>query len=436
MAKERSTTGIVRCEKSNSYTGAKGINERCKHNTRAYIPKSVDPTLSHKNKELIKMEDGKKYRDYCESARKQTEKNTGKKVRHDAVLGAEVIIDYTNQDLVDIDIYAWANDCVEWMKKRFGENNVVHATLHMDEIDKKTGNVHPHIHFFVVPVNEKGNLSFKSFIDGPRAGEKSTSALQTEYYESVGKKYGMRRGKQLNGKIGFADHKKYVEATMGRAKIKDEDFKPLEHELDSHGNFIYEEKDGQKVCPYVERVKDVAQALAYQNLEEKLRLEANFNDRIGQLNREKLELERKRKEADEKYEEEKQRMQEREKEHQINYEIQEEILKKHYKELEETLKKEEEIKYERVDKFLDTLRAYAIGGNMDFKAMTNSIKTFLQFQRGLETYPDKDLAKKIAEGYNTIARYQHDIDKENRKSLEKGLGVNETKTKNTQNIGD
>ena len=74
-------------------------------------------------------------------------------------------------------------DCTEFFSKRYGKENVVSAVIHLDEST-------PHLHFNLMPVTD-GRLCAKELFDRSALRE-----LQTDFYEVVGKKYGLKRGKE------------------------------------------------------------------------------------------------------------------------------------------------------------------------------------------------------------------------------------------------
>lgn len=74
-------------------------------------------------------------------------------------------------------------DCTDFFSERYGEENVVSAVVHLDEST-------PHLHLNLIPVTG-GRLSAKELFDRAALRE-----LQTGFYEIVGKKYGLKRGKE------------------------------------------------------------------------------------------------------------------------------------------------------------------------------------------------------------------------------------------------
>ena len=77
---------------------------------------------------------------------------------------------------------AFFKDSYRFLCDRYGADNVISATVHLDE---RT----PHMHFNFVPVTKDGRLSAKSIFT-----KSSLREQQTAFYEQVGKKYGLQRG--------------------------------------------------------------------------------------------------------------------------------------------------------------------------------------------------------------------------------------------------
>lgn len=75
------------------------------------------------------------------------------------------------------------DDCTEFFAERYGKENVTSAVVHLDEST-------PHLHFNLIPVTG-GRLCAKELFDRAALRE-----LQTDFYEVVGKKHGLKRGKE------------------------------------------------------------------------------------------------------------------------------------------------------------------------------------------------------------------------------------------------
>lgn len=86
-------------------------------------------------------------------------------------------------------------DCLEFHQRKFG--HVVSAVVHYDETT-------PHMHILSVPLTQDGRLSAREII-GNRA---NLSRMQTEFFEQVGRGYGLERGVQMDGQ----EKKKHISA--------------------------------------------------------------------------------------------------------------------------------------------------------------------------------------------------------------------------------
>lgn len=80
---------------------------------------------------------------------------------------------------------AYFKDCLEFHKRHYGV--VLNAVIHMDETS-------PHLHIDSIPLVEKEDGSWKLSAKEIFGDRKKMSQLQTEFYEEVGKKYGLHRG--------------------------------------------------------------------------------------------------------------------------------------------------------------------------------------------------------------------------------------------------
>lgn len=109
-----------------------------------------------------------------------------RKIRSDAILMNSFIV--TSNGEFFKDLYPWEQqeffrDCAEFFSVKYGGENIISAVVHMDETT-------PHMHLNFIPINE-GRLSSKSLFDRQKLAQ-----LQTELHESIGKKWGLQRGKE------------------------------------------------------------------------------------------------------------------------------------------------------------------------------------------------------------------------------------------------
>ena len=118
----------------------------------------------------------------------------GKKaLRKDAVTSCRYILSGSHEQMKKIGdnpraIREWANDNYDYFAEKYGEKNIVRATVHLDE---KT----PHMHLIVVPLTPDGRLSAKEFT----GTAKKLRDLQSDYADKIGKKWGFERGLENSG---------------------------------------------------------------------------------------------------------------------------------------------------------------------------------------------------------------------------------------------
>ena len=105
----------------------------------------------------------------------------GAKTRKDSVLMQDGLITATPEWIggkTKAEQRAFFEYAYDFLKERYGEENMISCVVHMDE---KT----PHMHFVFVPITKDGRLSSKEIIGGP-AGMR---ALQDTFYEYMSKRY-------------------------------------------------------------------------------------------------------------------------------------------------------------------------------------------------------------------------------------------------------
>ncbi len=109
-----------------------------------------------------------------------------RKIKDDAVLITSFILGSDKEFFAGITPEAqkrFFDDCTEFFAERYGKENVVSVVVHLDEST-------PHLHFNLMPVTD-GRLCAKELFDRTALRD-----LQTDFYEAVGKKYGLGRGKE------------------------------------------------------------------------------------------------------------------------------------------------------------------------------------------------------------------------------------------------
>lgn len=109
---------------------------------------------------------------------------TGGKYRKDAVVAYEFVLTAKSEWFAtksSREVNQWGNASLEWIRNTFGKDNMISATLHLDEAA-------PHLHVYVVP-EFKGRLCAKAYT----GTKKLCSDLQTGYANAV-KRFGLERG--------------------------------------------------------------------------------------------------------------------------------------------------------------------------------------------------------------------------------------------------
>ncbi len=89
------------------------------------------------------------------------------------------------------EIEQWAMDIYNFVAGKYGEQNIVSFYVHLDETT-------PHAHVAVVPVNEKGRISFKQVFAGENKNEFKQRLRQLHSdLAVVNKRWGLQRGTSL-----------------------------------------------------------------------------------------------------------------------------------------------------------------------------------------------------------------------------------------------
>ncbi len=179
------------------------------HIERTQMPPNAIPTLTCLNEELVEFPTG--VTDRTEAIIHRLEyAGLTRKIGTNQVRAIRIMLTGSHEDMKRITaegrIKEWCADNLEWLRKTYGEENVVSAVLHMDEAT-------PHIHATVVPIvtgerrkvhdkkpDELGKRKYrKRSTAQPRlcADDVMTrvklKAYQDSYAEAM-KKYGLQRG--------------------------------------------------------------------------------------------------------------------------------------------------------------------------------------------------------------------------------------------------
>lgn len=182
----------------------------------------------------------------------------------------------------DFDYVAYLNDFDHWVEDTFGKENVFLKVHHKDE---KT----PHSSVFVVPkVTKKYKdghteevLAAKQWL----GGREKLSKLQDDFFEKVGKKYGLERGIK-NSKARHQTQKKYYAKINQLEKELTEFSKNLVENVPNIKGIFSTVIDPEKLNPYlkeqIETLKPYFQKLAKaEDTEKKYKaLQSAFNEEV------------------------------------------------------------------------------------------------------------------------------------------------------------
>ena len=167
--------------KRDDIVGIERENER-DENYKSMRNPQIDKLRTHLNYHTLPYE--KKYLAFIDERIKELAPK--RKIKDDAVLITSFILGSDKEFFDGISPEAqkqFFDDCTEFFAERYGKENIVSATVHLDEST-------PHLHFNLMPVTG-GRLCAKELFDRTALRE-----LQTDFHEVVGKKYGLKRGKE------------------------------------------------------------------------------------------------------------------------------------------------------------------------------------------------------------------------------------------------
>ena len=167
--------------KRGDIVGIERENER-NENYKSTKNPQIDKSKTHLNYHTLPYE--KKYLSFIDERIKELAPK--RKIKDDVVLITSFILG-SDKEFFDLITAEQQNqffaDCTDFFSERYGEENVVSAVVHLDEST-------PHLHLNLMPVTD-GRLCAKELFDRTALRD-----LQTDFYETVGKKYGLERGKE------------------------------------------------------------------------------------------------------------------------------------------------------------------------------------------------------------------------------------------------
>ena len=189
------------------------VNKGGVRTVEVWVPDNADPERTAGNVELISRErvdsKGRKFELTLQQAVDLRIREAGVKPRKGQSTCMEMIFSGSRDVMTAMsrrELLRWADDTLAWAQETWGKDNVVSASLHVDEMT-------PHIHMIVVPIvtgesrrtrlHKQQNKSSKTYnIDHDRlrlcVNEVYTQGKLYEYHDSyaekVSLKYGLSRG--------------------------------------------------------------------------------------------------------------------------------------------------------------------------------------------------------------------------------------------------
>lgn len=122
--------------------------------------------------------------------------------------------------------YEFFTDCIKFFADRYGKENIISAVVHLDETT-------PHMHLNLMPITSDGRLCSKQLFDKPQLQK-----LQTDFYEEVGRKYGLQRGKE-------GSQRKHLSTAEFKAKKIIEQAEAIREENQVYADALEEAKSGE-----------------------------------------------------------------------------------------------------------------------------------------------------------------------------------------------
>ena len=190
-------------------------------------------------------------------------KELGLSPRKDAVVMNSFVLGSDKQffdGLSKVERYNFFSDCYKFFAERYGEENIIAAVVHNDETT-------PHMHLNLMPITSDGRLCSKQLFDKPQLQK-----LQTDFYEEVGKKYGLQRGKE-------GSQRKHLSTAEFKAKKIIEQAEAIKQENQVYADALEEAKSGE-YSRNKSKLKQQAIAAVAENADLKKRLNKSMGETL------------------------------------------------------------------------------------------------------------------------------------------------------------
>ena len=230
--------GICRVQKIKGAAGVVGLQL---HNRREREHSNSNPDIDRSRSALnYSLTDNRtmNYNKLIDERLKQAYK--GKKaIRKDAVRMCEMLFTSDGEFFSRISEQEQRQfflDCFEFAAQRYGRENIIAATVHLDEAT-------PHLHLDFVPLTPDGRLSAKEvFGNRPQLQQ-----LQDDFFSAVSSKYGLERGQRAD--IENKERpRKHLETAEYKEKIAKERTQRAEQVIQSANQRIQEVEQEQRTA--------------------------------------------------------------------------------------------------------------------------------------------------------------------------------------------
>jgi len=178
--------GILRLTKigGEKGSGKSKLAAAARHNLRERAAPNARPEDADRNIYLAGPKNAK-------DLMKLWEERAPEKVRTNAVCALEYVMSASPEEMAkmgSIKSEDYLRDAYAWVEEKHGTENILSAVIHMDETT-------PHLQVLAIPLDERGKLNAREIV----GSAKDLSAMQTDYAERVGAKYGLERGLMRSG---------------------------------------------------------------------------------------------------------------------------------------------------------------------------------------------------------------------------------------------
>lgn len=234
---------------------------------------NIDKSRTHLNYSLIPDDERgySRYKRKLEAVKQSVKENTGKNIRNDAVTLCSWVVT-APKDLPEDKHKEFFRSSYEWLCERYGEENVISATVHNDETT-------PHLHFAFMPivVDAKRYIKLKAKdIETPNSLKHIHKDMQKYLERELKCPVNLLNGATLNG------NKSILELQVESLQAKNENLKQEALEYDIGEKPIFESK-----ANYESRKKAHQQATAVKQRSSELdERERNLDERERNLDEE------------------------------------------------------------------------------------------------------------------------------------------------------